>query len=104
MCSCMGSTLNPFSGAYRYICEKYDLNFYTFSRENTFDKVCKVAIKELKDKIEGDDQKIFDYVFVDESQDFPKSFIELINLVTKNKFILLVMFFRIYLIILIIIL
>ena len=52
MCSCMGSTLNPFSGAYRYICEKYDLNFYTFSRENTFDKVCKVAIKELKDKIE----------------------------------------------------
>lgn len=80
-----GSTLNPFSGAYRYICEKYDLNFYTFSRENTFDKVCKVAIKELKDKIEGDDQKIFDYVFVDESQDFPKSFIELINLVTKKQ-------------------
>lgn len=80
-----GSTLNPFSGAYRYICEKYDLNFYTFSRENTFDKVCKVAIKELKDKIEGDDQKIFDYVFVDESQDFPKSFIELITLVTKKQ-------------------
>ncbi|HFX6293212.1 TPA: ATP-binding domain-containing protein, partial [Acinetobacter baumannii] len=48
-------------------------------------KVCKVAIKELKDKIEGDDQKIFDYVFVDESQDFPKSFIELINLVTKKQ-------------------
>lgn len=80
-----GSTLNPFSGAYRYICEKYDLNFYTFSRENTFDKVCKNAIKELRGKIESDDQKIFDYVFIDESQDFPKSFIELISLVTKKQ-------------------
>lgn len=80
-----GATLNPFSGAYRYICEKYDLNFYTFSRENTFDKVCKVAIKELKGKIRNDDQKIFDYVFVDESQDFPKSFIDLIELVTKKQ-------------------
>ena len=80
-----GSTLNPFSGAYRYICEKYDLNFYTFSRENTFDKVCKNAIKELRGKVESDDKKIFDYVFIDESQDFPKSFIELISLVTKKQ-------------------
>ncbi|WP_313035051.1 DEAD/DEAH box helicase [Acinetobacter sp.] len=80
-----GSTLNPLSGAYRYICEKYDLNFYTFSRENTFDKVCKVAIKELRGKIIDDNQKLFDYVFIDESQDFPKSFIELIELVTKKQ-------------------
>lgn len=81
-----GSTLNPFSGAYRYICEKYDLNFYTFSRENTFDKVCKVAIKELKEKDKFKNQeKLFDYVFVDESQDFPKSFIDLIELVTKKQ-------------------
>lgn len=80
-----GSTLNPLSGAYRYICEKYDLNFYTFSRENTFDKVCKVAIKELRGKVLDDNHKIFDYVFIDESQDFPKSFIELIELVTKKQ-------------------
>lgn len=81
-----GSTLNPFSGAYRYICEKYDLNFYTFSRENTFDKVCKVAIKELKSKDDFKNQKkLFDYVFVDESQDFPKSFIDLIELVTEKQ-------------------
>ena len=40
-----GSTLNPFSGAYRYICEKYDLNFYTFLVKILSTKFVKLQLK-----------------------------------------------------------
>jgi superfamily I DNA and RNA helicase len=80
-----GSTLDYTSGAYRYICEQYDLNFYTYSRENTFDKVCKIALKELTETKLEEKGEIFDYVFIDESQDFPKSFFQLVEKITKKQ-------------------
>lgn len=77
-----GSKYNPFSGIYRYICEKYNLNFNSYSFHTSFDSVCKKALEEIK-KL-GEDNYIFDYMLIDESQDFQESFFELSELVTKN--------------------
>ncbi|ELX4136145.1 DEAD/DEAH box helicase [Vibrio vulnificus] len=80
-----GSGRVPASGMYRYICHKYDIPFGTFSA-GSFDFLCKKAITEIKNQSRnGDDQFIFDYVFIDESQDFAESFVELCELVTSTR-------------------
>lgn len=78
-----GSTRLPESGMYRYICHRYGIAFGTF-QAGSFDNLCKRAIADIK-KLPGDHEYIFDYTFIDESQDFSESFIELCNLVTEKK-------------------
>ena len=78
-----GLSKEPKSGMYRYICDYYKIpfgNMYT----GTFDELCKRAKKEILEKGMAED-KAFDYVFIDESQDFTDSFIELCELVTSKK-------------------
>lgn len=77
-----GSGRVPTSGMYRYICHCYDLPFGTVSSDS-FDNLCKRAISTIKSK--GEHKFIFDYTFIDESQDFSESFIELCELVTAKK-------------------
>lgn len=69
------------TGVYSYICSTYNLNFHPFSQQWNFDAVCVDAINNLKKM--NDFQPCFDYMFIDESQDFPQSFFELCELVTK---------------------
>ena len=59
------------------------MDFYSYSNSHDFDFVCKKAIENIKalDYYEY----CFDYMFIDESQDFPKSFFELCELVTSKK-------------------
>lgn len=80
-----GSSFDKNSGAYAYICNFYGVTFYRYSRQNTFDKVCKIALDHIKafGLVESKGHA-FDYVLLDESQDFPDSFIELCQLVTKK--------------------
>lgn len=79
-----GSQYDSNSGAYRYICEVYGITFHRFSYVMTFDRVCRLTLEEIK-KIPGDEFKhCFDFMLVDESQDFPASFIELCELVTRD--------------------
>lgn len=80
--SSWGSRGNKNSGIYAYICSKYELEFYPFSYNYSFDTVCKMALEELdkKENIES----CFDYILIDESQDFPESFFKLCEKVTKN--------------------
>jgi superfamily I DNA and RNA helicase len=77
-----GSQSSKDSGAYSYICEFYGLPFYRWSQSMPFERACSLAIEGLKkrDKIEF----AFDYMLIDESQDFPDSFFELCNLVTSS--------------------
>jgi superfamily I DNA and RNA helicase len=77
-----GSQNDINSGIYRYICQKYDLTFYRWGPSMPFDRACKEALKEL----EGREiyEFAFDYVFIDESQDFPDSFFELCEKVTRE--------------------
>ncbi|MFA5012130.1 MAG: AAA family ATPase [Ignavibacteria bacterium] len=84
-----GSFVSPNSGAYRYICEFYQISFSPFSPEMSFSKACKLATEEIK--LKQPDTNItyaFTHMFVDESQDFDENFFELCELVTeKNVFV-----------------
>lgn len=74
------------SGLYRYICHYYDIPFHTFIYARSFDVVCKEAISAIKSKVFGVPEDYpFDYILVDECQDFPASFIELCKLVARKK-------------------
>lgn len=77
-----GSKSDPDSGVYSYICNHYNISFDRFSYSTTFDSVCKKALERLNslDKFET----CFDYILIDESQDFTDSFFELCKKVTKN--------------------
>lgn len=79
-----GSRNDINSGAYRYICDRYRIPFLPYSPMNQFDKVCKMAIDLLKHIDFSKTGYAFDYVLIDESQDFPKEFIQLCELVTSK--------------------
>ena len=77
---------NANSGLYRYICEFYRIPFYSYSYNTDFDTVCKSAISYIKHNYPNNNRpKPFDYVLVDECQDFKESFIELCQLVVSQK-------------------
>ncbi|MDR0909742.1 MAG: ATP-binding domain-containing protein [Spirochaetaceae bacterium] len=81
-----GSGAYKFSGAYSYICDFYNLQFYKYERGQSFENICRNAVDEIKTIKENPSSNFifaFDYSFIDESQDFPQSFLELISLVTK---------------------
>lgn len=77
-----GSQYKINSGAYAYICNFYNISFYRYSPLTNFDFVCKRACDEISQITDRD--FAFDYMLVDESQDFPASFFELCAMVTKE--------------------
>ena len=77
-----GSRYGEKVGMYSYICKKYNLPYFNYKEAGTFDKACKHAIDLLKEL--ENIESIFDYIFIDESQDFDQSFFELCKLVCKN--------------------
>ena len=79
-----GSYNQSNSGAYRYICKYYDIPFFRYSKSQPFDYVCKQAISRLTDLNLEELGYAFDYMLIDESQDFPESFFELCEMVTKE--------------------
>lgn len=80
-----GSQNNPHSGAYRYICHYYGIPFYTFGQMRNFDYLCQQALQEIEANDGNKNKYAFDYILIDESQDFPDSFFELCERVTKEK-------------------
>lgn len=77
-----GSQYKPNSGAYSYICNFYNIGFLRYSYATNFDYVCKKAISDISEIEEK--TFAFDYMLIDESQDFPESFFQLCELVTQN--------------------
>ncbi|MDA2439134.1 AAA family ATPase [Bacillus cereus] len=69
-------------GMYSLICKKYGIPFQGLM-QGSFDSACREAINFLTN-IKEDIQPMFDYVLIDESQDFQESFFELCELVTSN--------------------
>lgn len=84
-----GAQYDKNSGAYSYICDFYSINFSRFSKYTPFDKVCKTAIEQItENNLISEHGYAFDYILLDESQDFPDSFIDLCQLVTnKNLYV-----------------
>jgi len=81
-----GSQRDKNSGLYSYICDFYGLPFCRFSFTNTYEKIFSEALKEIE-KLEKTDEfdYAFDYVLVDERQDFPDVFFKLCEKITKEK-------------------
>lgn len=86
-----GSHYNPNSGLYSYICSYYGIDFinYTDSGREGFDGVCRDAIEKigaLKDL--GEFEYCFDYILIDEAQDFSDSFFILCEMVVSEQVII----------------
>ena len=77
-----GSYGNPDSGVYSYICNHYHIPFSRFSYNRLFDTICREALSRLN-QIE-DFQSCFDYILIDESQDFSEGFFALCEKVAKK--------------------
>lgn len=80
--SSWGSSYNHYSGLYSFVCYKYNLPFSSYGDNHDFDFLCFSAL-ELLNKIENF-TPCFDYIFIDESQDFKEGFFELCKKITKN--------------------
>lgn len=83
--SSWGSRVNKDSeGLYSFISNFYDINFYSFSNSKGYDfkEICQKAIEELELK---NIVPFFDYILIDESQDFSEEFIKLCKIITKEK-------------------
>lgn len=78
-----GRAIDSNSGLYRYICKHYGLPFYSYSYSSSFDQICKQALSELRRQ--GKIEPAFDYIIVDESQDFDHHFEELCMAVTSKQ-------------------
>lgn len=82
--SAWGNYGNENSGIYRYICNFYEISFYSLRECGSFDVACRNAIEQIKSKIKSYGYA-FTYIFIDESQDFKESFFKLCELVTEKK-------------------
>lgn len=77
-----GSKNDPTNvGLYSHVCKAYGIPFQGLF-QGSFDNACQNAIIHLKSK--EPIQPLFDYVLIDESQDFQESFFELCELVTSK--------------------
>jgi len=79
--SSWGSQSNKNSGVYSYICNYYNIPFQRFSYNSTFDNVCRKALEDIN-RLESFNY-CFDYILIDESQDFSEGFFSLCEKVAK---------------------
>ncbi|OTY56530.1 hypothetical protein BK748_15455 [Bacillus thuringiensis serovar graciosensis] len=79
-----GSTRHTYNlGTYALLCREYQLPFYSYN-DCSFATACEKTLKYIKESaIEY--EPIFDYILVDEGQDFTPAFIELCAMFTKEK-------------------
>ena len=95
--SSWGKKIDRNSGLYSFITHFYDISFYPFSNSKgyNFKEICQKAIEELELK---NIEPYFDYILIDESQDFSEEFINLCDMITKKRFMLQEIYFNLFLI------
>ena len=77
-----GSQIDPNSGLYSYICNRYGIPFMAYAYNRSFEDVCREALNYL-DNFDGFSE-CFDYILIDESQDFPENFFRLCEKITRK--------------------
>ena len=80
-----GSKSNPQSGLYSYICNQYDLPFYRYSVGVDYQFIYSHVLEELNKLSDKEFEPCFDFILVDESQDFPDVFFEVCKKIVKQK-------------------
>lgn len=78
-----GSSSDKNSGLYSFICNTYDIPFERYSWGLSFEGVCKRALERLESQ--ENFTPYFDYILIDESQDFNEYFFKLCEKVTKKQ-------------------
>ncbi len=73
------------SGTYRYICDFYDIPFLNYSNASSFSKACEIALEQIKNNHLNHEKFAFDYMMIDESQDFDDGFFNLCERVTRKN-------------------
>jgi len=83
-----GSQRDKNSGLYSYICDFYNIPFIRFQKypvEVTYERIFKLALEEIN-KIDKHEFKCaFNYILIDERQDFPDIFFELCERITSKQ-------------------
>lgn len=72
-----GSGGNPNSGLYSYLCNFYEVPFMRYSYVVKYEQIFKQILDKVNTIDEVDFSYAFDYILVDERQDFPEVFFEL---------------------------
>lgn len=80
-----GSVSNPNSGLYSYICNLYNIPFYAYSKKVNYEIMFKNALEHIEKMDKDNFQYAFDYILIDERQDFPDVFFKLCEKITKHK-------------------
>ena len=73
------------SGLYSYICHHYGLTYYTYNSFVNYDFIFSRALKEINEIPSREFKPCFDYILIDESQDFPDVFFDLCKKIVKYK-------------------
>lgn len=81
-----GSQISPNSGLYSFICNEYNIPFSKYEYGIDFNDLCKNALNELNKK--NDFEPCFDYILIDEGQDFGDDFFKLCEKITTKKVII----------------
>lgn len=73
------------SGLYSYICNFYNIPFLRYSPVTNYNRIFTEALSFLENINEEDFQYAFDYILIDERQDFPDVFFNVCEKITRKK-------------------
>lgn len=80
-----GSKSEPDSGLYSYICNHYGLQFFRYSSGVDYQFIYSKVLDALKNLTGKSFEPCFDYILVDESQDFPEVFFEVCKKIVRKR-------------------
>lgn len=80
-----GSQKDINSGLYSYICNFYNIPFYSYGYSHNYKFIFSKALEDINNIREDDFKHAFDYILIDERQDFPDIFFRLCEKITKIK-------------------
>lgn len=80
-----GSKYDEHSGLYSYICHFYKIQFHRYNKLNSYKKIFTDALNEINKIDSTNFNYAFDYILIDERQDFPDVFFELCEKITKTR-------------------
>ncbi|MCW3161350.1 DEAD/DEAH box helicase [Chryseobacterium oryctis] len=73
------------SGLYSYICNFYNIPFLRYSPVTNYTRIFSEALKHLEVIADDNFEYAFDYLLIDERQDFPDVFFKVCEKITKKK-------------------
>ncbi|WP_367390055.1 DEAD/DEAH box helicase [Lewinella sp. LCG006] len=80
-----GSGKDSNSGLYSYIASFYNFPFLGYDFSTNYNKIFTLALEYINGIDDEDFEFAFDYILIDERQDFPKVFFDLCDKITRKK-------------------